>query len=329
MPVPLSWIRERARCLVGAILPDRPIVWDDTTPFMSIERDHVISLGGSLFLVRCNEHEGRFGIDDQPKFWVKRALDLATGRMHILKLAFPEEFKIHVGGLEIRCCRRPEKEASVLEFVRGDGRFMQGRTVYDTAGNMIRIVDFISAVNLLVYLRSISLRHEEYFQTLLPGILARVVESLRAIERLHDAGFCHGDIRNDHVLIENGTGCYKWIDFDLAQDSLGFDVWSTGNILHCVAAKGFLTFRDALEARPELAGRLSDGDASVFFPQRVMNLRKVYPYMPAGLNDVLCRFSAGARVPYEKISQVTDDLAACVPPAGAGPHCCQPPPSAW
>jgi hypothetical protein len=51
-----------------------PVVWQDTSNFMSIERDHIVELAGSLFLIRGNEHEGRFGLDDQPKFWVKRAL---------------------------------------------------------------------------------------------------------------------------------------------------------------------------------------------------------------------------------------------------------------
>jgi hypothetical protein len=34
-------------------------------------------------------------------------------------------------------------------------------------------------------------------------------------------------------------------------------------------------------------------DASVFFPNRVMNLRKVYGYIPGRLNSVLLPLSAG------------------------------------
>jgi len=283
------------------------VVWDDTTNYMSIERGHIVDLGGDLFLIRSNEHEGRFGIDEQPKFWVKRALSLDTGQTYILKLTCQEEFKIHVGQREIKCYRSAEKEAQVLALAHGGGRFMQGHAVRDSRGNLVRVVEFIPGMDLLSYLQSVPLRHEEYFHVLLPGILTHIANNLAAIQRLHDAGLCHGDIRNDHVLIERGTGSYKWIDFDLKQDSPDFDNWSAGNILHCMLAKGFVTFHDALQIKPELSGRLFDEDASVFFPNRVMNLRKVYGYIPDRLNDVLRRFSLGARVFYDKI-------CICLPP---------------
>ncbi|MFY9726320.1 MAG: hypothetical protein WAJ87_12560, partial [Bryobacteraceae bacterium] len=216
-----------------------------------------------------------------------------------------------IGPREIKCYRSAEKEAKVLALARGDGRFMQGRAARDSRGNLVRIVEFISGTDLLSYLQSVPLRHEEYFHSLLPGILANVANNLAAIQRLHDAGLCHGDIRNDHLLIERASGSYKWIDFDLNQDSNDFDVWSAGNILHCVVAKGFLTFHDAILIKPELSGRLFYEDASVFFPNRVMNLRKVCGYIPDNLNNVLCRFSFGAPVFYDKISQISDDLASC------------------
>jgi hypothetical protein len=45
---------------------------------------------------------------------------------------------------------------------------------------------------------------------------------------------------------------------------------------------------------------------------RVMNLRKVCGYIPDNLNNVLRRFSFGALVFYDKISQISNDLADCV-----------------
>lgn len=306
-----AWIEERLRRLGMQPIPGPPVVWHDTSNYMSIERGHFIELAGDFFLVRCNEREGRFGMEDQPKFWVKRALDLDTGQMHILKLVFQEGFNIRIGNLQVKCVRSGEKEGRVLELVRGDGRFMQGRTALDSRGNLVRVIDFISGVDLLSYLHSIPLRHEEYAATLLPEILVRVRESCGGIQRLHDAGLCHGDIRNDHLLIERDTDCYKWIDFDLNQDFSDFDVWSVGNILHCVVAKGFVSFSDALQVRPELSGQLKEDDASVFFPHRVMNLRRVYPYLPAKLNQVLLRFSFGAPVCYDQVWQILDDLSDC------------------
>ena len=130
-------------------LPERLSIVDDTTNYMAIDHDHVVELEGTLFLIRGNEHEGRFGIDDQPKFWVKRAIDLLTGRMHILKLVFHEEFHAQVGSLHVKCVRSPEKEGQVLELVRDDPRFMQGRTARDVRGNLVRVIDHIPGVDLL------------------------------------------------------------------------------------------------------------------------------------------------------------------------------------
>ncbi len=306
-----EWIQERLRYFGVQPSPEPPVIWDDTSHYMRIERDHIINLQGDLFLVRCSEREGRFGLDSQPKFWVKRALALDTGRLHILKLAIEESFKARVGDVEVLCVRNSAKEGKVLELVRGDSRFMQGRSTCDSRGNLVHVIDFIPGADLLSYIASIPVSHEEYCRTMLPEILARVTDNIAALQRLHDAGLCHGDIRNDHLLIERESGAYKWIDFDLDQPSVDFDLWSVGNILHCVAAKGFTTFRDALDLCPQLSGTLSRSDASIFFPHRVMNLRKVYPYLPSRLNQVLLRFSFGARAGYDRVSQIAEDLAEC------------------
>jgi len=307
-PLTDEWIGERLRYFGMPPLPGRPVVWRDTSRYMSIERDHIVDLEGEAFLIRGNEREGRFGLDDQPKFWVKRALDLRSGEMHILKLVIQESFKVSVGAREVLCVRSAEKESKVLNLVRGDARFMQGRTVCDARGNPVRVIDFIRGNDLLTHLDALRVPHEEYCRTLLPAVLAKVADSISALARLHDAGLCHGDIRNDHILVERETGAYKWIDFDLDQGFPDFDVWSVGNILHYVVAKGFLTFRGVLSAWPELSGKLTHDDASVFFPHRVMNLRKVYPYLPEKLNRVLLRFSFGAGAGYDRIAQITNDL---------------------
>lgn len=306
-----AWVRSRVRELLKRDLDGRPVVFADTSSFMAIDRDHVVDLEGELFLVRGSERETRFGLGDQPKFWVKRVLGLESGRTQILKLAFREEFRVRVGSLEVRCARSAEKEADVLRLVRGDERFMQGRAVRDAAGNLVRILDVIDGVTLLEHLLSTPLPHEQYFATALPSVLARVLDCLRGIDALHAAGLVHGDIRNDHVLVERDGGRFRWIDFDLRQDSPAFDVWSVGNVLHFVVGRGFVHFRDIVHEHPELSGRLVDDDASVFFPFRVMNLGKVFPYLPKRLNDVLLRFSVGARAPYDSVGAVVDDLCEC------------------
>ncbi|MHC5078274.1 MAG: hypothetical protein ACYTHN_04610 [Planctomycetota bacterium] len=292
------------------------MVFRDTSDFMFIERDHIIDLDGKFFLVRGNEREGRFGLDDQPKFWVKRAVDLDTGRTHILKLVFHEEFIARIGTHRFRCTRSEEKEGQVLQLVRGDLRFMQGRTARDSRDNLVRIIDFIPGADLFSFLTSIDLPHEEYFHTEFPRVLARALECFGGISRLHEAGLCHGDIRNDHILIEKETGRFRWIDFDLTQNFSDFDLWSLSNILHCVLGKGLVTFRDAVRSRPGLQSELGEDDASVVFPHRVMNLRKIYPYVPKKLNDVLMRFSQGTLVFFDTIEQLLGELADCVSTLG-------------
>ena len=306
-----EWIVRQAARFTGEPFSGRPEIFDDTTNFMYIDRGHIIELEGELFLVRGNEKEGRFGIDEQPKFWVKRAISLADGRKYVLKLVCQETFKIQIGPVQMTCTRSAEKEGRVLQLVRGDHRFMQGRTALDSHGNGVRVIDYINGTDLLSHICSIHMTHERYFRECLPSLLTRAIVAFQAIRFLNENGLCHGDIRNDHILVERETGEFRWIDFDLIQDFPDFDLWSLGNILHCLIGKGFVNFRDALRERPELSGRLDDADASAFFPHRVMNLKKVYPYLPGKLNDVLLHFSTGAGACYDSMGRLIEDLEEC------------------
>ncbi len=306
-----AWIIDQMAHFGLELLPGRPVIFDDTTNYMYIDRGHVIQLGGELFLVRGHEKEGRFGVDEQPKFWVKRAISLTNGQKYILKLVCQEAFKIQIGTRQVTCSRSGEKEGQVLQLVRGDHRFMQGHAARDSRGNLVRTIDFIDGTDLLSHVCGLRMSHEDYFRDCFPSLLARTITAFQAIRFLNDNGLSHGDIRNDHILVERDTGALRWIDFDLVEDFADFDLWSLGNILHCVVAKGFVSFRDVVEQRPGLAPSLSDDDASVFFRHRVMNLEKVYPYVPRTLNEVLLRFSRGARACYDSISQVVQDLREC------------------
>ena len=309
-PLP-AWARDRAAELTGRVLPGSSRVIRDTSEFMAIDRDSVVELGGELFLVTGTERERRFGLADEPKFWVKRALALGSGSRHILKMVFHERFRACIGELEVVCVRSAEKEAAVLELVRGDPRYMSGRSARDARGNLVRVIDVIEGETFLSRILGLPLGHEAYVGSVFPGVLAAIAESLLAIERLHRSGLTHGDIRNDHIIVEDGTARLRWIDFDLDQDTPAYDVWSVGNLLHCVVAKGFVTFQEAFERRPELAAVLREGDASVFFPFRVMNLGKVFPYIPETLSRVLERFAVSGTVRYDRVGQVAEDLGAC------------------
>jgi len=302
-----AWIRDRIEQVTGRPAPRRIVLTGDTTQFMSITRDHVLTLGGRHYYIEGEMREGRFGLDDDPKYWVKKALELETGDRKVLKLVFLEEFRIRIGLLTVRCRRDAGKEAGVLDTVRGDERFMQGYTVPDECGNPVRIIEFIPGKSLYRHLRDLTLSHREYFETLFPEYLGKLVTCFQAIADLHAAGGHHGDIRTDHVFVERNTERFRWIDFDLAQDVSDFDVWSLGNVLLYTVGMGEYTFHDV--ARAGKGGvSLTDHDASAFFHHRVINLRKVFPYIPEDLNDVLMHFSYGTVDFYESVAEILADL---------------------
>jgi len=105
----------------------------DTTDFFRVEYGDVVVLDGNPYLIRHNAKEGRFGIEDDVKFWVKRAIDLKSGDLKILKLVFYEKFTSHIGGIAFECFRSPRKEARILDLVSGHKNFMQGYAIKDRA----------------------------------------------------------------------------------------------------------------------------------------------------------------------------------------------------
>jgi len=312
----VDFLRRRARELAGIELPGAPRVVRDTSNFIAVDRGDVLVLAGHPYLVLGHEREGRFGIDDQPKYWVKRAVSLRTGRMHVVKLVFHESFSTMVHGRHYACERSAQKEAQVLEAVREHPNFMHGMAVLDEGANLVRIVDFIEGRNLMHHLGGLDMSHEQYQERELPALLAETHDCVAGIAFLHGRQLCHGDIRNDHLILDAESGRARWIDFDYTRPSLAFDVWSLGNVLNCVLAKGFVTFHELRRSRPDLLARLGKEDASVFFPHRVMNLDKIYPELPPCLVRMLRRFAAGDCARYERADQVRDDLGACMDSLG-------------
>jgi len=55
---------------------------------------------------------------------------------------------------------------------------------------------------------------------------------------------------------------------------------------------------------------LVEQDLNIVFNNRVANLRKIYPYVPESLNQILLHFSKGANWFYESTVQLLDDLKA-------------------
>lgn len=286
-------------------------VLTDTTESMSLHRGHVLHLGDRLFAVLGHAYESRFGISDQPKYWVLRTVELASGKDYIVKTVFHEDFVVRIGPLRIRCYRSPEKESKVLDLVRGDLRFMQGDTVYDSAGNDVRILDFIPGPSLFNHILNWDQPHEAYVFGEMQNLLHRFIECIEAIHLLHEHDLCHGDIRNDHVIIDRHTDRFRWIDFDLKQDFSDFDIWSIGNVLAYTVGKGIQSFHQVMRSKTlpdRVKESLTGEDASAFYDYRIINLRKLFPYIPQPLNDVLMHFSVGATSYYQSMDQVAQEL---------------------
>lgn len=285
----------------------------DTTDFTSVNYGDVICLGDLHYLVLRDEAERRFGIEDF-KFWVKRCTVLETGQTAILKLVFHEEFTQRIGPMSIRSFRSETKEARILDLVRGDARFMQGFSVRDEAGNLVRVLEVIRGKRLDLAIHNLPGNHQEYFDTHLHGMLDRFVAASEAIGYLHKNGERHGDVRRDHLWLEASTGMARWIDFDYAYEAhanpFALDLFGLGNALLFIVGKQIYTPRQYSEM--DGADTIVADDHSLIFKNRLTNLRRLFPYVPEELNRVLMHFSARTEVFYETVDEFLDDLRPCL-----------------
>lgn len=309
-------LRDRIEEVCNRRVRGEPRIYEDTSNYMTILGGSVLRLDGSDYFVLGDTREGRFGIDDQPKHWVKAAVDLTTARRKIIKLVFFEEFETTLGFVKIRCRRSPEKESKILSLVSGHPRFMQGFTVADIRGNPVRVVEFIPGQSLYVTLGDLDMDHQVYLRDVMPNFMQEVISCLEALAELHRHGQHHGDVRNDHLLIERETERLRWIDFDYEVNYLDYDLWSVGNVLSFVVGKGIHTFRGVAKSPavyPYRRGDLTEDDALVIYRYRVGDLGKLFPYLPDDLCRILRRFTIGAPEFYDDLERLIADLRALYP----------------
>jgi len=293
-----NYLREMtARWLPPHKIPSRFRIHRDTTEFFRVEYDDVVVLGGETYLIRHNAKELRFGLEDEVKFWVKRAIDLTNGSLKILKLVFRERFVAKIGDIEFECLRSPRKEARILDLVANSPNFMHGFSVEDQRGNLVRVLDFIRGDPLSSHVQSLDIDHETYFHHFFPHVLDHFMDCIRAIYFLHEHGEKHGDIRRDHILIDSDSGHYRWIDFDInyrhRENIYGYDLFGLGNVLVFLVGKGDLLLRDLKNQGHPALSTLDEEDLNMVFNNRVVNLNKIYSYIPDSLNRVLMHFSTG------------------------------------
>ena len=312
----LQTLKERIGEVTHRKASNRLRIFEDTTQFMSIDQGDVLRLGNNDYLVTAHAREGRFGIDEQPKFWVKVVRDLTSGKRKIIKLVFRETFHGSIGNTQFNCIRSPEKEADVLEKVRHHPNFMQGESVQDVRGNVVRILDLVSGPSLYEFLRRLKISHEEYYREMFPQAMQSMIQAMEGIALLHSHGMHHGDIRADHLIIESDTGNYVWIDFDYDMGNTIYDVYCLGNVLQQVVGKGRHSMADICDQPqdyPFFKGPLNPGDMLLMYRHRVINLRKLFPYIPGELNEILMRFSLEAADPYQSADSLIRDLRVLFP----------------
>ena len=295
----------------------QPKIFNDTSDFTSIDYGDIIHVDNRYFLVVGYAKEGRFGIEEQPKQWVPKVYDLESGERKILKLVFHENFTLDLGPLKVTCYRRPEKEGQVLDLVHGNAMFMQGYSVLDEVGNLVRILDIVQGTRLDTTIGRIECDHDTYLASHLEGILRQFQKAVEAIILLHDHGFKHGDIRRDHLFVDREDGHYRWIDFDydfyLPERPFALDLIGLGNILLYII--GRKNWRPDDVMHDQAMGRqvyqsLEKNDLSLLSGDRVFNLGKLYPHVPKCFNDILLHFSTGTNVMYDTVNEFYDDLAA-------------------
>lgn len=293
----------------------QPRLCADTSDFVNIDYGDIIHVDNRYLLVVGYTREGRFGVDEQPKQWVPKVYDLVSGERNIVKLVFHERYMIRLGDLEVTCYRSPEKEAQVIELTRGNPSFMQGYAALDAVGNLVRILDIVNGRRLDKAVYSMGDSHLDYFENHLPDVLRRFLVSVESIVMLHSHGLKHGDIRRDHIFVDRSDGHFCWIDFDydfyLPERPYAMDLFGLGNVLLFLLGQN--TFRPTAVLENPVFGEkvfnsLDTGDLALVAQDRVFNLKKIYPYIPEPLNDILLYFSTGTDVMYDTVDEFCEDL---------------------
>lgn len=290
---------------LGIPVPSKLKIVEDTTEFMDLDRNDVILLDNTPFLVIRNEKEIGFGFDNEPKYWVKRSTNLVTGRLQIVKLVFFEKFIQTVGDVKINFFRNPRKEATALEITADHPDYMQGHTIKDIKGNLVKIIEYIPGKTLNQIVTGTNTTHSEYFYDILPEILSQLSDCLRSLSWLHEHGLVHGDVRWDHILFDREMKRYRWIDFDydyyFPENPFGVDLFGIGKILAYVIGKGPYLYSDIkYSSRFESVLRtLCMEDFAILQQSLLMNIVKLYPYVPSKLNNILLHFTDYANLYYD------------------------------
>lgn len=300
---------EKTSCQVHRIL-------EDTTDFYDVDYGDVLLFNDTGYLVKGTESEKKFGLEGEPKPWVKSCVDLVSGARKVIKLTFLEEFSCSIEGQKYTCLRNPEKESRILKKVKGNPHFMQGFSVKDAKGNNVRILDKIPGTSLDVHIRAIPWSHERYYREKLPDLLRRLAQAYHSMAELHDMGEIHGDITPDHLHVNKDTGSLVWIDFDYdyqeKDELILHDILEMGTLLAFVIGKDYLSISEIRRNHREVLDIVSPSDMQSVFPNQLANLRLVHEHIDPKLNNIMMRFAKGAKDRYENAHELGEAISEAV-----------------
>ena len=269
----------------------------DTADFFRVDYDDVVVLEGIPYFVRNNEREGRFGLDDEQKFWVKRAGNLLTGELKVLKWVFRERFEAKIGNLVFECVRSPQKEARILELVRGRPEFMQGTTVLDSAGQPAPHPGLHPRQDALPDRARTWAGPRGFLLQPLPHRCSTSISGSSRpsvfFTRTTRSTATSGATTSSRTRRRAGTaGSISTSTIATARAASPTTSSASGTSSSSSPAAATSPRTGCSLDKPDILDRLTEDDVNIVFHNRVNNLKKIYPYIPEKLNRVLMHFSA-------------------------------------
>ena len=279
-----------------------------------MDYDDVVILGGVPYFVRNNEREGRFGLEDEPKFWVKRSINLLTGETEGPEVGLQGALRGQDREPRVRMRAEPPEGGADPGTGPRQGGFHAG----DDGAGLRRP----PASHPRLHPRQDALPdrahcsgqdHEDFFYDHFPIVLDEYVGIVEAIRFLHQSGEKHGDIRRDHLIKDETTGRYRWIDYDFnyrhGESRFAYDLFGLGNILVFITGRGDVTTNRLLAAGARHPGPADRRRCEHRVPQPRRQSEKdlsLHPRIPEP--GAACIFPRGPQVYYETTEELLEDL---------------------
>lgn len=265
--------------------------------------DFVLQVGA-----RVEIKDKQFNILEWLRTSTYRAEDLESGKSVVLKFQ----------GKGKKCSGY---ERDFFAKVPSHDNIVRGYSLVDESGDILIVTEFTEGEKLQDYLSEFGVDHKRYFLESFPEILNNFMGAIRGVEHIVKNGF-YNEFAIYHIWIDKKTGRYILFDFDLPSTELSKlqalkDLESStisnigGSLCEIVAPLGIYEY-EAVHDEEMYFDELGITDADFNEYNLLVDLQKVYPYIPDELNKILLRFGRDASNPYTSISELYSDLESVV-----------------